>query len=95
MRFFNIPARVPSFGELTAASVLAVGLWLAGCGLMYRIGSPLDKFDAGALLLLLEWTCVSIRAGIEPRLGGRHLVANLTGCAALISAYGLVCGALS
>jgi hypothetical protein len=94
MRLFGIPARVPSFGECTAASILACGLWLGACGLLYRLGSPLAKFDAGALLLILEWTCVSIRAGIEPRLGGRHLIANLAGCAAVIGAYGLACSAL-
>ena len=95
MRLFGIPARLPSFGELTAASMLAVGLWLMACGVMYRLDALPDRFDAGALLLVLEWSCVSIRAGIEPRLGGRHLLANLTGCAALISAYGLVFGAFA
>jgi hypothetical protein len=95
MRFLGIPARLPSFNEVTAASILAVGGWLLACGLMYRLGSPLDGFDAGALLLIMEWTCVSVRAGIEPRLGARHLLANLAGCAALLSSYELLFNALA
>jgi hypothetical protein len=89
-QLFGISARCPTFGEFTAASVLACGLWLATCGLMFRLDALPDRFNAGALLLMLEWTCVSIRIGIRPQLGGRHVLVNLAGCAALLGAYGSV-----
>jgi hypothetical protein len=95
MRLFGITTRLPSFGEFTGARVLAVGLWLLACGGMIRMGQPPDRFSAGALLLIVEWACVGARMGIRPDLGIRHMIANLSVSALLVTAYIPVYGALS
>lgn len=87
MNFFGITTRVPSFGEITAASVMALGLWLAAIALMSRIGGPVEAVDAGALLLVIEWACVAVRMGIRPDRGTRDLVANMAVSAALLGVY--------
>jgi len=92
MRLFGIPTRVPSFNEITAASVLAVGLWLAACGLMFRMGQTPDAFSAGALLLIVEWACVAVAIGIRPDQGARHMVANIAVSALLVGVYAQVWG---
>jgi len=84
---FGIALRRPSFDDVTAASVMAVGLWLLTAGLLSRLGSPLDAYDAGASLLVIEWACVAAQVGVRPNLGARHLVANLAVSAALIGVY--------
>lgn len=87
MNFFGITIRLPSFGEITAASVMALGLWLAAIALMVRFGSPLETADAGALLLVIEWACVAARLGIRPDRGTRHLLANVAVSAVLLGGY--------
>jgi hypothetical protein len=79
--------RKPTLNEFTAASVLAVGLWLLALGLAHRFGAGLQAFDAGALLLVVEWGCVAARAGVRPDRGARHVVANVAVSALLVGLY--------
>lgn len=90
MNFFGIPTRLPSFGEITAASVLALGLWLVGLGVMFRLGGAPTRFDAGAALLVLAWACIGARLGIRPDRGTRHLLANVAISAVLLGTYAAV-----
>jgi hypothetical protein len=87
MNILGIPLRRPKFGELTAAAVMATGLWLAALGFMRATQWPVDRMDAGALLLVVAWGCVSARVGIRVGMGHRHLVANLLVSGALLLVY--------
>lgn len=87
MKLIGIPLRRPTFGELTAAAVMATGLWLAALGLSRAAQFPMDRIDAGALLVVVAWGCVSVRLGIRVGHGNRHLVANLLVSAALLLVY--------
>ena len=66
---------------------MGAGLWVLAVGLMHALGADLGKADAGALLLVLLWGCISVRVGIRVGQGQRHLVANLLVTAALLGAY--------
>ena len=90
MKFIGIPLRKPAFAELTAATVMAVGLWVAAVGLLLASSVRFDRADAGALLLTLTWACLSTRLGIRVGQDRRHLVDNLLGCTLLLGAYQLV-----
>ena len=37
MKLFGISLRKPNFGELTAAAVMATGLWVAAIGLLRAV----------------------------------------------------------
>lgn len=87
MHLIGIPLRRPSFAELTAAGVMAAGLFVLAIGLASGLAWPLASVDAGALLLVLMWACVSARVGIHIGRGQRHLLANLLVSAALLGAY--------
>lgn len=87
MNLLGIPLRKPSSGEITAAAVMATGVWLAAVGLLRVLNVPFDRMDAGALLVVLLWGCISARLGIRIGLGNRHLVANLAVCAGLLAVY--------
>lgn len=87
MHLIGISLRKPSHNELLASAVMAVGLWLAGIGLMQAAQVALGRADAGALLIVCLWSCVSARLGIRIDRGGRHLLASLAGNAVLIGAY--------
>lgn len=91
MKLLGISTRVPSFGEVTAASIAALGLWIVACGLSYRAGFSPSRFDAGVLLVLIEWSCVSLRLGIRPHLGARHLALHVAGCALVMAAFHAAC----
>ena len=65
MNLLGIPLRRPTFGELTAAAVMATGVWLAALGLTRVLHLPMDRIEAGALLLVVVWGCVSARLGIR------------------------------
>ena len=56
-------------------------------GLMQAAQVALSRADAGALLLVCLWGCVSARLGIRIERGGRHLLASLAVTALLIGAY--------
>lgn len=87
MKIIGIPLHKPTWGEFTSASVMAAGLWIAAVGLMHGLRVDLDKGDAGALLLVLLWGCVSVRLGIRIGKGQRHLAANLIVSAVLLVLY--------
>jgi len=87
MNIFGISLRKPSFNEVTAATVMGVGLWLAILAVARSLGHGLDVVDAGAALLVMVWGCIGVRLGIEIGKGSRHLVANLAVSALLLAAY--------
>ncbi|WP_309638203.1 hypothetical protein [Methylibium sp.] len=87
MKIIGIPLRKPSVNEVTAAAVLASGLWLACVALALRLGSPLERDDAGAALLVIFWGCVCVRLGIRVDQGARHMALNLGCCALLVGIY--------
>lgn len=87
MQLLGIPLRRPKFGELTASAVMATGLWLAVLGFVRAAQMPMDRMDAGALLLVVAWGCVSARLGIRIGMGHRHLLANLLVSGALLLVY--------
>ena len=87
MTFFGIALRKPSFDEITAATVMAVGLWVAVVGIAQASSHGLDPIDAGALLVVSLWGCIGARVGLRLGQGGRHLVANLGVSALLLGLY--------
>lgn len=87
MKLFGIPLRRPGAHELTAASIMAVGLWVAAIGLTRVVPVTIDRSDAGALLLILLWACISTRLGIRVGMGNRHLAVNLLVSALLLGIY--------
>jgi hypothetical protein len=87
MKFFGIALRRPHFNELTAAAVMAAGLWLLAMGASHALALSLDRADAGAMLLMISWGCLSVRFGLRMDLGQRHLVANLAGATVLLGLY--------
>jgi hypothetical protein len=87
MNLIGIPLRRPKFAELTASAVMATGLWLAVLGFTYVAQLPMDRMDAGALLLVVAWGCVSARVGIRVGMGHRHLLANVLVSGALLLVY--------
>jgi hypothetical protein len=87
MKIIGIPLRKPRFNELTAAVVMGAGLWTLAVGLMHALQFEISKADAGALLLVVLWGCVSARVGIRVGGGHRHLVANLLVSASLLALY--------
>lgn len=68
---------------------MAVGLWAAGVGLLLTFRVSLERADAGALLLVLAWACLSTRMGIHVGQDRRHLLANVLGCSLLLGVYQL------
>jgi hypothetical protein len=87
MKIIGVPLRRPDFNEITAAAVMAAGLWVLAVGLMKVASVHLAKGDAGALLLVMLWACLSARFGIHVGQGGRHLAANVVVSAALLAVY--------
>jgi hypothetical protein len=87
MKFIGIPLRRPSFTEVTAAAVMATGLWLAAVACLLGANFDMQKADAGALLLVMTWGCVSARVGIHVGQGYHHLIANLLFSALLLGLY--------
>ncbi|HEX7438475.1 MAG TPA: hypothetical protein VF319_00115, partial [Caldimonas sp.] len=91
MTLFGIVLRKPSFNEITAATIMAVGLWLACVGGAAAIGRPMSRPDAGAALLVLLWGCLSVRFGVHVGQGRAHLLANLCVTAVLLLLYQGAC----
>ena len=87
MKILGIILRKPSFNEITAAVVMATGLFVAALGLMHALHMPIDQTEAGALLLVVLWGCISVRLGIRIDQGKQHMVANLMVSALLLGAY--------
>ena len=87
MHLIGIPLRKPSHGELAASTTMAVGLWVAAVGVMHAVQVALSRADAGALLVVCLWSCLSARLGIRIDRGGRHLLASLGVSSALLCVY--------
>ena len=87
MNILGLPLRKPRFNELTAAVVMGAGLWVLAVGLLHVAQVDIGKADAGALLLVVLWGCVSVRLGIRIGMGTRHLVANVIVTAVLLTVY--------
>ena len=87
MTFFGIQLRKPSFNEVTAATVMAVGIWVAVIGLAKATGQALQPSDAGALLVVSVWGCLGARLGVGVGKGGRHLAAHVGVSAVLLAIY--------
>lgn len=87
MNLIGIPLRRPSSTEFTAAMVMGAGLWLLSVGLLHAAQFELSRAEAGALLLVTAWGCLSARLGIRIGMGHRHLLANLMVSAMLLAAY--------
>ena len=87
MTFLGIELRRPSFNEITAATVMAVGLWVAVIGLARASGHALQAPDAGAILVVAAWGCIGARLGFGIGKGGRHLAAHIGVSAMLLGLY--------
>lgn len=87
MTFLGIELRRPTFNEVTAATVMAVGLWVAVIGLAQVSGHALQARDAGALLVVSVWGCIGARLGVGIGKGGRHLAAHVGVNAVLLMLY--------
>lgn len=87
MKLIGLPLRRPNFNEITAAAVMAAGLWVLAVGLMKVAQVQLAKGDAGALLVVMLWACLSARIGIRIDQGGRHLAANVVVSGLLLGVY--------
>jgi hypothetical protein len=87
MTFLGIELRRPSLTEVTAATVMAVGLWVAVIGLAQASGHALQARDAGALLVVSVWGCIGARLGVGLSKGGRHLAAHVGVNAVLLAIY--------
>lgn len=95
MLLLGIPTRRPSFDELTAASVMAIGLWLLTAALLWRFGESPSRFDAGAALVVIWWGSVAACLGVRPNRGARHLMVNVAVSALLLGGYSLAWFALA
>ena len=95
MQLFGITLRKPSFNEVTAASIMGVGLWLACLGAAAAMGQSLSKVDAGAALVVILWGCLSVRFGVHIGQGRAHLLANVSVTAALLLVYQGACLAMT
>lgn len=87
MQIFGIPTRLPSLLEVTAASVMALGVWLGAVALLFRLDHAPTAFDAGALLVVLAWGCIGVRLGFRLDRGMRHVLANFAISALLLGLY--------
>lgn len=95
MHLIGIPLRKPSHDELLASTIMAVGLWLAGLGLTQSTSLALSRVEAGALLAVCLWGCISARLGIRIERGGRHLLASVLVNAMLLGAVEVLGGLLA
>lgn len=87
MKIIGIPLRKPTWNEFTAAGIMGTGLWVAAVGLLHGLRIQLDSGDAGALLVVTLWGCVSARLGIRVGQGQRHVAANALVSAMLLALY--------
>jgi hypothetical protein len=88
VKIIGISLRKPSFNELTAAVVMGAGLWIAAVGVLRTLLQvDLPMMDAGALLLVALWGCVSARLGLPIGEGSRHLLANMLVAVVLLALY--------
>jgi hypothetical protein len=87
MTLFGITLRLPTSTEAMVAAVMGSGLWVGAMGLLRLAAVSVDRYDAGALLIVMLWGCFSARLGIRIEQGHRHLLANLCVSGALLLVY--------
>jgi hypothetical protein len=87
MKILGIELSKPSFGEVTAAAVMAAGLWLAAVAAWRVSNHPMDRIEAGAALLVIFWACVGVRMGIRFDKGPRHVAANMLCAGVILAVY--------
>lgn len=87
MKLIGIPLRRPNSTEITASAVMGVGLWLACLGVLRVLEIDIGRADAGALLVVVAWGCLSARLGIRIDRGQRHLAAQMLISAGLLGLY--------
>ena len=87
MTLLGLQLRRPTFNEITAATIMAVGLWVAVIGLAQVTGHALGARDAGALLLVSVWGCLGARLGVGFGKGGRQLAAHIGVNVVLLAIY--------
>jgi hypothetical protein len=79
--------RLPTSAEATGAAVMGSGLWVAAMGLLRAAAITVEPYDAGALLIVILWGCLSARLGIRIGTGHRHLLANICISGVLLLVY--------
>lgn len=89
MKLLGVQLRKPSFNEITAAAIMAAGLWLAYVALLRATGGAFEPIEAGAALLVIYWGCVCVHLGIHVGRGMRHLALNVMMGGALLAIYQL------
>jgi hypothetical protein len=94
MKIFGIELRKPSFNEVTAATIMGVGLWLACVGAAAAFHQQMSRVDAGAALVVILWGCLSVRFGVHIGQGRAHLLANVSVTAVLLLIYQGACLAM-
>lgn len=87
MKILGISLRKPSFDEVTAAAVMAAGLWLVYVAVVRALGHAFEPVQAGGVLLIIFWGCVCVRFGIHVGRGVQHLVLNVVLGAGLLMLY--------
>lgn len=87
MKILGIELSKPSFNEVTAAAIMAAGLWLACMALWRVVAHPMDRVEAGGALLVIFWACVGVRMGIRFDKGLRHVAANMLCAAVILAVY--------
>lgn len=85
MTLIGIALRRPRFEEFTAASVMSAGLWVLILGLARAGGAELTAGDAASLLLVVWWSCVAVRCGIDLAAGWRHWLVHGVVAVALVA----------
>lgn len=77
MKLLGIDWRLPRYREFTAASIMAIGLWTLGIALTQLAGLAIGGAEGLALLVILWWSCLAVRCGIDLAGGGwRHWTAH-------------------
>jgi hypothetical protein len=94
MKIFGIELRRPSFNEVTAATIMGIGLWLACLGGAAALHHEMSRVDAGAALVVILWGCLSVRFGVHVGQGRAHLLANVAVTAVLLLIYQGACLAM-
>jgi hypothetical protein len=87
MKLLGVQLRKPTFNEVTASAVMALGLWMVYLGVAKSVGSVPDPITAGGMLVVIFWGCVCARFGIRIDRGLPHLVLNVLFGAVLLLAY--------
>ncbi len=87
MKVLGITLRKPTADELTGAAVMAVGLWVLAVAIARQVVAGFGAADAGAMLVVIAWGCISVRLGIRIDQGQRHVAANVFVSAMLLALY--------